>query len=54
MPTVFVRERAREDLIALVLVEMTGKKRDRALVYAAYLDRLRVGTDLGPTRGQAW
>jgi Fic family protein len=29
-----------------VLVETTGKKRDRSFVYQAYLDRLRVGTDL--------
>jgi Fic family protein len=29
-----------------VLVETTGKKRDRAFVYRAYLDRLRVGTEL--------
>jgi hypothetical protein len=29
-----------------VLVESTGKKRDRSWVYQLYLDRLRVGTDL--------
>lgn len=29
-----------------VLIETTGKKRDRAWVYQGYLDRLRVGTDL--------
>jgi Fic family protein len=29
-----------------VLVETTGKKRDRSFVYQAYLGRLRVGTDL--------
>jgi Fic family protein len=29
-----------------VLVETTGKKRDRSFVYLGYLDRLRVGTDL--------
>jgi Fic family protein len=29
-----------------VLVETTGKKRDRSYVYHAYLDRLRVGTEL--------
>jgi Fic family protein len=29
-----------------VLVETTGKKRDRSFVYQAYLDRLRVGTEL--------
>jgi Fic family protein len=30
-----------------VLVEMTGKRRDRAYAYRAYLDRLKVGTELG-------
>ena len=30
-----------------VLVETTGRKRDRSWAYAAYLDRLRVGTELG-------
>lgn len=29
-----------------VLVETTGKKRDRSFVYQKYLDRLRVGTEL--------
>ena len=29
-----------------ILVETTGKKRDRSWAYQAYLDRLRVGTDL--------
>lgn len=29
-----------------VLVETTGKKRDRSFVYRSYLDRLKVGTDL--------
>jgi Fic family protein len=29
-----------------VLVETTGKKRDRSFVYRGYLDRLRVGTEL--------
>ena len=29
-----------------VLVETTGKKRDRWYSYQGYLDRLRVGTDL--------
>lgn len=29
-----------------VLVETTGKKRDRSFAYKAYLDRLRVGTEL--------
>jgi Fic family protein len=31
---------------ARVLVEITGKKRDRSWAYQRYLDRLRVGTDL--------
>jgi Fic family protein len=31
---------------ASVLVETTGKKRDRSFVYQAYLDRLRMGTEL--------
>ena len=30
-----------------VLVESTGKKRDRSFAYRAYLDRLNVGTELG-------
>lgn len=39
--------RAIELLVATdVLVETTGKKRDRSYVYQGYLDRLRVGTDL--------
>jgi DNA-binding MarR family transcriptional regulator len=29
-----------------VLVETTGKKRDRSWAYQSYLNRLRVGTDL--------
>jgi len=29
-----------------ILVETTGKKRDRICVYSAYLDRLKVGTEL--------
>jgi Fic family protein len=34
-----------------VLVEMTGKRRDRAYAYRAYLDRLKVGTELSlPSR----
>lgn len=42
--------RAIELLVAAgVLVETTGKKRDRSFVYRAYLDRLRVGTELGGT-----
>lgn len=31
-----------------VLVETTGKKRDRSFVYRSYLDRLKVGTELRP------
>jgi hypothetical protein len=39
--------RAIETLVdAGILVETTGKKRDRSFAYQAYLDRLRVGTDL--------
>lgn len=39
--------RAIELLISAdVLVETTGKKRDRSYVYQGYLDRLRVGTEL--------
>jgi len=39
--------RAIELLVAVgVLVETTGKKRDRSYVYRGYLDRLRVGTEL--------
>lgn len=39
--------RAIELLVAAgVLVESTGKKRDRSFVYRSYLDRLRVGTEL--------
>jgi Fic family protein len=33
-----------------VLVETTGKKRDRSFVYRGYLDRLRTGTDLDGRR----
>jgi Fic family protein len=33
-----------------VLVETTGKKRDRSWVYQHYLDRLRVGTELEEQR----
>jgi Fic family protein len=42
--------RAIELLVAAgVLVETTGKRRDRSFVYRSYLDRLRVGTELdGP------
>lgn len=39
--------RAIELLVAAgVLVETTGKKRDRSFVYRSYLNRLRVGTEL--------
>jgi len=39
--------RAIESLVsASVLVETTGKKRDRSFLYQGYLDRLRVGTEL--------
>jgi Fic family protein len=39
--------RAVEVLVSAgVLVEATGKKRDRAFVYQRYVDRLRVGTEL--------
>jgi Fic family protein len=39
--------RAIESLVAMgVLVETTGRKRDRSFVYQRYLDRLRVGTEL--------
>lgn len=39
--------RAIEALEAVgVLVETTGKKRDRVYAYHAYLDRLRTGTEL--------
>jgi len=33
-----------------VLVESTGRRRDRTFGYAAYLDRLRTGNDLWPFR----
>ncbi len=40
--------RAIETLVAAgVLVETTGKRRDRWFAYQAYLDRLRAGTELG-------
>ncbi len=39
--------RAIETLVAAgVLAETTGKKRDRSFAYQAYVDRLRVGTEL--------
>jgi Fic family protein len=34
-----------------VLVETTGRKRDRSFVYQGYLDRLRVGTELAVPHG---
>lgn len=34
-------------VLAGVLVESTGKKRDRSFAYRGYLDRLKVGTELG-------
>lgn len=41
--------RAIEVLVdAGILVEVTGRRRDRSFAYQAYLDRLRVGTDLTP------
>ena len=44
--------RAVELLVAAgVLVETTGKKRDRLFVYLGYLDLLRVGTELAAARG---
>jgi hypothetical protein len=42
---------AAELVAAGVLVETTGKKRDRSFVYRSYLDRLRVGTELGGSQG---
>lgn len=43
--------RAIELLVAAgVLVESTGRRRDRSYTYLAYLDRLKVGTELGPLR----
>lgn len=39
--------RAIEALVAVnILVETTGRKRDRTFAYGAYLDRLKVGTEL--------
>jgi Fic family protein len=35
-----------------ILVETTGRRRDRSFVYRAYLDRLRAGTELDPTSGE--
>lgn len=33
-------------IVAGILVETTGKKRDRSFAYKAYIDRLRIGTEL--------
>lgn len=39
--------RAIDTLVAAgVLVETTGRKRDRSFAYQAYIDRLRIGTEL--------
>jgi cell filamentation protein, protein adenylyltransferase len=39
--------RAIDSLVAAdILVETTGKRRDRGFAYQAYLDRLRTGTEL--------
>jgi Fic family protein len=44
--------RAIEALVKVgVLVETTGRRRDRWFAYQVYLDKLRVGTDLDPGRG---
>lgn len=40
-----------ELLGAGVLVETTGRQRDRSFAYECYLDRLKVGTELGLRRG---
>jgi Fic family protein len=43
--------RAIETLVdARVLLETTGRRRDRAFAYDAYLARLRDGTELGDAR----
>lgn len=43
--------RAVDALVAAgVLVETSGRKRDRRFAYDRYLERLRVGTDLGARR----
>ncbi len=40
--------RAIETLIAAgVLTETTGRRRDRTFAYGAYIDLMRVGTELG-------
>jgi Fic family protein len=33
-----------------ILVETTGKKRDRSFAYRAYMERLRTGTELDVSR----
>jgi len=33
-----------------ILVETTGKKRDRSFAYRTYMERLRAGTELGVRR----
>jgi hypothetical protein len=33
-----------------ILVETTGKKRDRSFAYSAYMERLRTGTELDTRR----
>ncbi|WP_181168806.1 hypothetical protein [Mesorhizobium sp. B2-4-17] len=33
-----------------ILVETNGKKRDRSFAYRAYMERLRIGTDLPDRR----
>jgi Fic family protein len=39
--------RAIETLVAAgILIETTGRKRDRSFAYQAYIDRLRIGTEL--------
>ena len=39
--------RAVEALISAgILVETTGRKRDRRFAYRAYIERLRIGTEL--------
>jgi hypothetical protein len=46
-PTKPTAGRAIEQLLAAdIRVEATGTKRDRPVVYRAYLDRLRVGAEL--------
>jgi hypothetical protein len=39
-------------LNAGVLVETTGRRRDRSYVYRTYLERLRIGTELGEMDGR--